>query len=273
MNAPSLRHRSSTPILRGCATIVSCSLLLVFVGAAALAQELPTTTTGAATGLSSTGATLNGTVNANGAITTVTFEYGQTAAYGATWPADQSPVSGSTNTAVKAGVTGLLPSTTYHYRVVAVNANGTAYGADMTFTTLSGPAISLNHIALNYGAVQGGVSTGPQDFLINNSGGGTLDWTVSESQTWIGTSPSSGVGSGTVTVTVEPSGLTAGTYTGVVTVSDPNASNSPQTVTVSLTVYNVGATSAPIGAFRPPSTGRRSEARFRLQGGRWMTSA
>ncbi|HUW12380.1 MAG TPA: hypothetical protein VM537_21825, partial [Anaerolineae bacterium] len=48
----------------------------------------PTATTGAATGAGSTTATLNGTVNANGASTVVTFEYGTDEGYGSTWPAD-----------------------------------------------------------------------------------------------------------------------------------------------------------------------------------------
>ena len=99
------------------------------------ALPLPTATTEAATGIGSTGATLNGTVNANADHTTVTFEYGPTPAYGTTVTADQSPVTGSTNTAVTAAVTNLSVNTTYHYRVAAQNASGTAYGADITFTT------------------------------------------------------------------------------------------------------------------------------------------
>lgn len=248
-----------TPIVsmigRRLLTVVSCGLLLAFVGATALAQ-VPTAATGAATGVSSTGATSNGTVNVHGHSTTVAFEYGMDASYGYTWSAAQSPVSGSLDAPVTAAVTGLASNTAYHYRVVVVNASGgTAYGADMTFTTLSGPIISLNRDALHYGSVQGGVSTGPQNLLVNNSGGGTLDWTVSESQTWIDASPSSGGGASTITVTVDPSGLSVGTHTGLIIVSDPEAFNSPQTVNVSLTVYGIGTTSAPFGAFETPVDG------------------
>ncbi|NIM14056.1 MAG: hypothetical protein GTO45_18595 [Candidatus Aminicenantes bacterium] len=104
----------------------------------------PTATTNAASGVGTTTATLNGTVNANNSSTTVTFEYGETTAYGRTVGAVQSPVTGSTNTAVSAPVTSLVPNTTYHYRVVGQNANGTTYGADMTFTTLSAPTVFTN---------------------------------------------------------------------------------------------------------------------------------
>lgn len=104
----------------------------------------PSVTTTAATDVSSNGGTLNGTVNANGASTTVTIQYGLDTFYGTTVPADQSPVTGSTGTAVSSAISGLTPLTTYHYRVVAVNSEGTTYGADNTFTTVSITDLSIS---------------------------------------------------------------------------------------------------------------------------------
>jgi PKD repeat protein len=78
---------------------------------------VPLATTNAATSLGTTTATLNGMVNAHNSSTTVTFEYGTTISYGSTITATQSPVSGSSNTSVSAGITGLTPNTIYHYRV------------------------------------------------------------------------------------------------------------------------------------------------------------
>ncbi len=97
--------------------------------------QAPTATTQAACCLSTTGATLNGIVNANYASTVVTFEYGTTTSYGQTVTATQSPVTGTTNTNVSAGITGLTAGTTYHFRVKAVNSMGTTYGNDKSFTT------------------------------------------------------------------------------------------------------------------------------------------
>ncbi|HPG40304.1 MAG TPA: FlgD immunoglobulin-like domain containing protein [bacterium] len=94
-----------------------------------------TVTTDAAANVSADGATLNGTVNANNASTTVTFEYGLTTGYGSTVTADESPVTGGTATAVSYTLTGLLPGTTYHYRAVGVNSKGTTNGDDVTFDT------------------------------------------------------------------------------------------------------------------------------------------
>ncbi len=102
------------------------------------AFQAPTVTTQAVSSLSSTGATLNGTVNARNDSTTVTFEYGMTNAYGATVTAVQSPLTGTVNTAVSRALTGLTANTTYHYRVKGENAGGTSYGGDLTFTTSNG---------------------------------------------------------------------------------------------------------------------------------------
>ena len=95
----------------------------------------PTATTNAASGITATTATLNGTVNANGTSTTVTFDYGLTTGYGSTATAAQSPVTGSTNTAVSAAISGLSCNTLYHFRVNGVNGGGTTNGLDATFTT------------------------------------------------------------------------------------------------------------------------------------------
>ena len=96
---------------------------------------LPTVSTDSATNITTNSAALNGTVNANDGSTTVTFQYGLTTSYGATVTADQSPVTGSSNTPVSKAIAGLTPSTSYHCRVVGVNSAGTTYGNDLTFTT------------------------------------------------------------------------------------------------------------------------------------------
>lgn len=103
------------------------------------APAAPTATTHAAGGVTLTGATLNGTVNANGDSTAAAFEYGTSASYGTTVTASQSPVTGTDSTSVSYTLTGLAPGTTYHYRVTGTNAGGTANGDDMQFTTLAPP--------------------------------------------------------------------------------------------------------------------------------------
>jgi uncharacterized protein (TIGR02145 family) len=89
----------------------------------------------AATNVTSSGATLNGIVNANYLSTTVSFEYGISTSYGQSITSAQSPVTGNSITNVNADLSGLTPGTTYHYRVVAVNSIGTTNGNDLSFTT------------------------------------------------------------------------------------------------------------------------------------------
>jgi hypothetical protein len=103
--------------------------------------SLPSVITTTATGLIGTTATLNGTINANGYSTTVTFDYGLTVSYGTTVPGVPSPVTGSVVTPVAASITGLLPGTLYHYRVDGTSIGGLVNGGDVTFTTPAFPTV------------------------------------------------------------------------------------------------------------------------------------
>jgi len=100
----------------------------------------PTVLTGSATGPVSNGATLNGTVNPNGLMTTAYFQYGSTAAYGSV-TTGQNAGSGITGLGLNASVSGLSPATIYHYRIVATNSVGTSYGSDQIFVTANGMGI------------------------------------------------------------------------------------------------------------------------------------
>jgi len=115
--------------------------------------------------------------------------------------------------------------------------------------------IFINRSQLNVGAVISGPSTGPQTFWVRNSGAGSLNWGISDNANWLTTYPSSGTDSGMVKVSVNPTGLGAGTYTGTITVTDPNATNSPQYVTVYLTVKNSSRELPPFGSFDTPGHG------------------
>ena len=121
------------------------------------------------------------------------------------------------------------------------------------------PAIAMSRQSLDFGAVEGGVKTADQQFRITNSGSGTLDWTVADDAAWLTCAPAAGTGNAAVTVSVNPAGLaaglTAGNYTGTITISAAGAANSPQTITVYLTVKAVGTTLAPFGEFSTPVDG------------------
>jgi hypothetical protein len=100
-----------------------------------LAATPPAVATQAATLVTGTGATLNGTANPNGSATTAHFQYGLTTGYGST-TVDQAMGGGTSAAAIGGGaVSGLTCDTVYHFRGVASNAGGTTNGSDATFTT------------------------------------------------------------------------------------------------------------------------------------------
>jgi len=102
-----------------------------------LTGTVPTVVTGAASSVTTTSATLNATVNPNGAeVTKCEFEYGETTAYGKTASCTSLPGSGTSAVAVSASITGLTANITYHFRISATNVGGTNEGADATFGTV-----------------------------------------------------------------------------------------------------------------------------------------
>lgn len=118
---------------------IADSLVKIIADARAAAPELmseatgaPDVTTNPAMAIGEEGATLHGELGADvGIATDCYFEYGTTVAYGTT-TARQSKRVGA---AFLQEISGLSEDTTYHFRAVAQNAAGIAYGADRTFTT------------------------------------------------------------------------------------------------------------------------------------------
>ncbi len=100
------------------------------------AELAPTVTTKGASEVGASAATLNATVNPNGAATTYYFEFGATESYGTKIPI---PAKGAGSALkplrVSQKVTDLDEGTTYHYRVDAQNEVGTTKGADRTAIT------------------------------------------------------------------------------------------------------------------------------------------
>ncbi len=180
----------------------------------------PSVTTNAATNITLTSATLNGSVNPNEVSTAVKFEYGTTIGYGREIPATPSSVNGASAVAVSATSTGLSPNTLYHYRVVATSGAGTREGADQTFTTsnqapsaptLSSPAANAftngSTPVLTFN-VPSDAEGDPLHFKVEidddgNFGAGTLTYESKTSTIGFNPTPPVAQGSGQVTYTVQ----------------------------------------------------------------------
>ncbi len=97
---------------------------------------LPTAATSAASAVTSTSASFNGSVNPNGDTTIVRFLLGNVSGtYTDSIVASQSPLMGETSQPVSASASGLNSGATYYVRVAAVNTHGYARGTEVSFTT------------------------------------------------------------------------------------------------------------------------------------------
>jgi hypothetical protein len=124
--------------------------------------------------------------------------------------------------------------------------------SDSNFSIELPAQISVNRTTLYFKSMNGR-QTSPQKVAIQNVGGGILNWTAQSDQPWIIVTPSSGTGNKKIQVDVHPSGLTNGSYSGIVSIIDSEACNSPQSIKVKLTVAETGT--VPFGELSSPGDG------------------
>jgi len=106
-------------------------------------------------------------------------------------------------------------------------------------TPPASPTIAFSPSSLSFSAEEGGANPASKTLSISNSGGGTLDWTVTTDANWVSLSPTSGASTGesdSVTVSANIYGMDGGDYAASITISGSAASNSPQTVAVVLNI-------------------------------------
>jgi trimeric autotransporter adhesin len=124
--------------------------------------------------------------------------------------------------------------------VGAVGSTSVVLQTQLTVAAVA-PTIALNQTSLTFSGQAGGSSPASQSTNISNSGTGTtFNWTTTASTTsggnWLTASPASGSGSGSITASVNTAGLAVGQYNGTIQVLSAGATNSPQTISVVLTV-------------------------------------
>ncbi len=155
--------------------------------------------------------------------------------------------------------------------VISVNAGGLGAGiysgtiqlalsSNENFTipvlltiTSSQQSLVVSQSGVYFPAVQGGASPPAQSISVLNGGAGSLNFSASASTlsggTWLTVSPSGGVATSSsgvpVTISVNSAGLPAATYYGTVQISAPGVANSPQTVSVVLSVVPPSASPGP----------------------------
>jgi len=114
------------------------------------------------------------------------------------------------------------------------------------------PRIALAPPSLAFDAGLRGLTPANQTLLIWNSrgSGSLLSWTLSDNADWLNTNVTSGNSTGEgdktpVGVAVDITGMSAGDYSANITIADPQASNSPQVVPVTLHISAPGINVTP----------------------------
>jgi hypothetical protein len=123
--------------------------------------------------------------------------------------------------------------------VAAPNAVDSPRTSSVSLTYIEKPRIGLSASSLTFTADEG-IDPEPQTLVITNTGEGSLGWGAVDDEGWLSLTPSTGsLGPGqsqSLVVSVSPGALPGGAYEATLTISDPNSSNSPQSVGVGLTV-------------------------------------
>jgi hypothetical protein len=197
--------------------IVATNALGSFLGADATfttAKAPPAVVTGQPSTVTSSSAAVKATVNPAGKATTYSFQYGPTAGYGSQTPV-MNAGAGNAKVTVSASLEGLLGGTSYHYRVIATNADGAMAGADVAFLT-NGHGVDQTAslpVVSEASAIHPTTSGVQLGGVINPAGSGTTSWYFDIGLTTaygLQTKPQTIVGLGVRSVSVQLSGLQSG---------------------------------------------------------------
>lgn len=220
------------------------------------APPVPTAVTGSASSISTTAATVNATVNPNGADTHVWFLWGTSPTLsGAAQTTSVDIGSGSTAAAATANLSGLVTSVTYYFEVVAQSSSGTSYGGINNFTapasgTIAGPSATTN------AATSVAATTATLSASVNPNGSDThvvFLWGTSSTLSSSTSTTSQDIGSASTAsaITANLTGLTAST-TYYFQVMAQNAggttSGSIQSFTTSAPTFTIGGTAVTVTA-------------------------
>src|SRR5579864_4702379 len=167
-----------------------------------------------------------------------------TVATSATW-LSATPASGNTPGTVSVSVNPQSLSAGTYTGTVTITSSGASNSpksvpVTLTVTAASSPTLTVSPLSLSFSYQTGGAAPAAQPVSLSSST--ALNYTVVSSAAWLNATPASGATPASLSVSVNPSGLAAGSYNGTVTVTASGASNSPQKIAVSLAV-----TSAPSG--------------------------
>ena len=185
--------------------------------------------------------------------TTLSLAVGETRDLVSTWIAtgctDHLPVTWSTSNSSQvslqsdgevAHITGVAPSAAVTVTAIIGGISGRAQ-----ITVTSGPSIKLTPQSLTFTATRNGQQPLPQTVALTNGGGGVLSQVGPNATVfgpgasgWLFIQKSGLTSTAPYNLIIQPTNtmLAVGTYTATIPVTSPVASNSPQNISVTLTI-------------------------------------
>jgi adhesin/invasin len=119
--------------------------------------------------------------------------------------------------------------------VVAATATGVTSPAVFSLTNLPQQSSAVGVTPTSLVFVSEINQAAPPSQTVQVSAGGTVTWTPSASAPWLSVQPANGTGSGQITVSVNPAGLSMGTYTGSIRITDSTGGETFVAVTYTIT--------------------------------------
>jgi hypothetical protein len=209
---PAYPATSGWDFATGIGTVNVANLVLAF----SQVTTPPVVVTGAASSVSATTATLNGSVDSYGSATTYYFQYGTSGGSLTNSTVSQSAGSGTTSTSATATLSSLSPNTIYYFRLVANNSAGTVYGTTLGFTTSAGFELVVDVSGTGTGTVNsstGGINCGSTCSAYYNSGTPVALLAIANpGSTFAGWSGGGCGGTGTCQVTMNTSATVGATF-------------------------------------------------------------
>ena len=151
-----------------------------------------------------------------------------------------SPTTGTTPGTLTVSVNGSALNPGTYSGTITVSAPGASNSPqtiNVTLAVSSAPSISVSPSSLGFSYQITGTAAPSQTFTVSSSGTAvTAAAAVTTGSNWLSVTPASGTTPATFSVSVSTTGLAAGSYNGVIQVTAQGASNSPQSVSVTLTV-------------------------------------
>lgn len=164
---------------------------------------------------------LTATVILNGTVTTI--------------QSGQSLTTPATLT-ITPSVAGVTAGVTYSGTITFSPSSGTSVAVPVSLAVSSAASVSASPTSLTFTYNAGSAAPNAQTVQVTGGSGLTFSATASSSGNWLSVSPAAGTTPASLSVAVNPAGLTANTYTGTITVTGTGTATGTTTITVTLTV-------------------------------------